>query len=125
MVATEREEAMMEHLRANPEKAKSLLKEAQARSIAEIKVTYNDAVSAYSCTKARLDSIVDGLVALKESGSDEDSVEFQQAYVDGEKEWDRLNYEFSLQHGRRYDAYEQEVERCKASYKKLKSLILQ
>ena len=124
MIVTDEDKAMMEHLKTHPEKAKDIIDEAQKKDLEEIEARYNDVINAYAGVKSYLNKLVDRLVALKDSGFDEDSKEFQDAYASVSKEWDRLDYKFSLKHGCRYDSYNQEVERCEALYKELRSLVL-
>ena len=125
------EEEWMEYLRAHPKKAKELIREAQKQDIEVIKEKYSDVIRAYAETKSKLDSIIANMVSLKDYqkrewllDEDEWSTVLQQATEDGEKEWDRLCYEFHVNHGRSYDAYEQEVAAKKATYKELMSLLL-
>ena len=124
MNATDKDKAVMEHLKAHPKEANELINEAQRRDLAEIEANYNDVVIACAGAKSYLNKLVDRLVSLKDSGFDEDSKEFKETYASVSKEWNRLDYKFSLKHGRRYDAYKQEVERCEALYKELRSLVL-
>jgi hypothetical protein len=124
MTTQKRDEAWMDYLRECPQKAKKLIKEAQRRSIADIEEKYSDVLTAYSETKNALDGVVAELAALRKSRPGKPDSVIRKAYERSEKEWDRLSYEFHLKHGARYDAYEQEVAACKASFNELRSLLL-
>jgi len=130
IATTQREADMMEYLRLHPKKAKRLAKEAMRRSIGEIEEKYSDVIKAYAETKALLDGIIAEMVALKEIQKEKGelfdgwSVELQQLHEKGEVEWNRLGCEFDVAHGRRYDAYKQELASCKANYAELQSLLL-
>ena len=60
-----RDEEWMEYLRERPQEAKKLIREAQRRSIADIKKEYGDVIKTYDKTKAVLDGIIGGLVILQ------------------------------------------------------------
>lgn len=125
-----REEEWMEYLRLHPKKAKSLIKEAQGLDIMKIEEKYSDVIKAYNETKTVLDRIIVDMVAMQKGQKSKDKLSggwskaLQQAYENGEKEWDSLSYEFHVTHGKRYDAYKQEIASCKSTYAKLQSLIL-
>jgi len=125
-----REAEIWEHLQAHPKKAKRLIKVAQEQSIEEITKKYTDVIVAYNATKSLLDGLVADMVTLKNQQEAERtlsngwSVELQQAYEAGEKEWDRLTGEFEVAHGRQYNAYKQELADCKARFAELQSLLL-
>ena len=124
MKTNKKNEDWMEYLQERPKKAKRLIKEAKRRDIEGIEEKYSDVIRAYNETKAALDGLVVTLADLKKSGFDEQSSEFCEVYENNEKEWERLSYEFHLEHGNRYDAYEKEIESCNASYRELRLLIL-
>ena len=101
------DEGWMDYLRERPKMASELIEEAKNERIAEINEIYSDVITAYNATKFQLDGIVAGMVALKNRQEKKGglvggwSKELQQAHEDGEKEWNRLSYEFDVKHGRR------------------------
>ena len=124
-----KEKDWMIYLQRHPKYAEELIQKAEAQEITSIAEKYKSVIIAYRWTEFKLHGLVAEIIKLEERCEEEgDSPKLieklQKAHACGEKEWNRLSYEFALKHGKHYEAYEKELASAKARFEELRALIL-